>query len=280
MDLAACNRLRRLLGYLGAGLSILFFAVLADTLAQNFSGEFNTFDIVAGESVALGGPMPEYAPDIGHLAVHGVCQGLELRFLAEDRSYWHGGRIWRGRLVADPWAQTGTCQLQVRAQADVAQLPALVFNIRTFASAQERQQAASSVVRRNLDMEPGALALAAGLATALTYAAVFGLSQRIGRLMAAMGRSEIFFTKEVAGTTEITFGMGTGQGLAEGDQVWITDATGQPKARATVLRIQANAATARTAPGLTLRGDDEVRLRPAPVVAIPDRVDRAISRKQ
>lgn len=280
MDLAACNRLRRLLGYLGAGLSILFFAVLADTLAQNFSGEFNTFDIVAGESVALGGPMPEYAPDIGHLAVHGVCQGLELHFLAEDRSYWHGGRIWRGRLVADPWAQTGTCQLQVRAQADVAQLPALVFNIRTFASAQERQQAASSVVRRNLDMEPGALALAAGLAAALTYAAVFGLSQRIGRLMAAMGRSEIFFTKEVAGTTEITFGMGTGQGLAEGDQVWITDATGQPKARATVLRIQANAATARTAPRLTLRGDDEVRLRPAPMVAIPDRVDRAISRKQ
>lgn len=128
---------------------ILTLLALIDGLR---TGIFGSADIrlIPGEEYAISGPMPPKTQVLDDFVIDGQPGDLSVELVPENifTGYWLGGSMWRGRLLVHAQPQPGTYILQVRDPYGEKQNPALVFTVRVFASALEKQLNSPSYIVR------------------------------------------------------------------------------------------------------------------------------------
>lgn len=216
-SLAEAKTLLARSGFLGRVSAFIFlFAALAviDGLQTLVRHEFNSIDLIAGESVLVSGMLPTDAKSHEELIVEMEGDpGLSFTPLETYKGFWMGGHMWRAELAAAPDMKPGTVWLTV---VDVIkeqvkegenyddrdrsilfggkQNPALVHTVRIWSSEEARRAADDSLLRRYTGIQPFVLA-----ATCVFLAiAAGGLSWLVfGKAEKALADHDIYFAHAV-----------------------------------------------------------------------------------
>lgn len=178
----------RFLGRVSAFLFILAAVAVIDGLQTLVRHEFNSIDLLAGESVLVSGMMPAGAKTHDDLVVEmDGPPGLTFKALETYKGFWMGGHMWRAELSAAPDMASGPVILTIVdiVKADVSdsqtkderdrtllfggmQNPALVHTVTVYATEADRQAADNSLLRRLTGIQPFAVAALCVLLALLT----------------------------------------------------------------------------------------------------------------
>lgn len=181
----------RLLGRVSAFIFLLAAFAVLDGLQTLVRHEFNSIDLVPGESVLVSGMMPAGAKSHEDLVVEiDGDPGLTFTPLETYKGFWMGGHMWRAELKAAPDMRPGAATVTVVdvIKPDIAegqsyddrdrailfggkQNPALVHGITVWASESQRRAADDSLFRRFTGIQPFVLA---GLCVFLALVAGLG----------------------------------------------------------------------------------------------------------
>jgi len=168
-----------------------------------------------------------------HLAIEQIHTG-----------FWLGGLMWRGTLTTNSTLGAGDYTVAVKAGSDPAGKPLATFRVRIFADAASLQKSAASIIQRTTGISPwwsAALlfALAAGSA-----GIVFLLSEKREQLLRQEGKAEIYRISEQDGAYEVSFALGTRQGVHVGSKLTLLDKSGLPVGSVIVKEVYEEDATA------------------------------------
>ena len=208
----------RLLGRVSA--FIFFIAMLAvfDALQTLVRHEFNSLDLVAGETVMVSGMMPADAKSVDDLLVEyeGV-PGIAFEPLETYKGFWMGGFMWRANLTADPGMQPGKTYITIvdviKEQAAAGdskddkdrsllyggqQNPALVYAVSVWPSDAARRAADNSLFRRFTGLPAFGVAIGAVLLAVATGVLNWFAFARAEKALAAHGVFYIYGVKDLA----------------------------------------------------------------------------------
>jgi hypothetical protein len=256
----ACSRL---LGTISA--CIFFVAALAvvDGLQTLMRREFNAVALAPGESAIISGVMPRAATRPADLTVS--MEGLGgVTFTPVDafKGFWMGGDMWRAELTAGADAQPGkgvltvvdmvplkkVGQTAVRdeggagralvAAADgsiLGQNPALVYSVTVWLSADERNAAELSLLRRMSGLSPFAVAGVAAACAVLFGIGNFLAFTRAEALLARQGVYVIHGVRRQADGVYASFAHTGANGFAAGDAARLFDLNWREQSEARIV---------------------------------------------
>lgn len=191
----------RLLGRVSAVIFLIAAFCVLDGLQTLVRHEFNSIDLIPGETILVSGMMPADARSHEDLVVEIEGDpGLAFTPLEVYKGFWMGGLMWRAELSASPSIRPGTAVVTV---VDIVkpevgkddsyddrdrsllfggrQNPALVHTVTVYATEAERRQADDSLVRRATGVQPFAVAAACallGIAFGFANLRVFSRAER------------------------------------------------------------------------------------------------------
>lgn len=200
----------RLLGRVSA--FIFFIAMLAvfDALQTLVRHEFNSIDLVAGETVMVSGMMPADARTVADLLVeYEGDAGVMFEPLETYKGFWMGGFMWRANLTAGANVSPGKTYVTIvdviKAESSASdskddkdrillyggqQNPALVYAVSVWPSEEARRAADNSFFRRFTGLPAFGVAVAAVL---LALIAGLGNWLAFARAEAALAPHGVFY---------------------------------------------------------------------------------------
>ena len=260
MTLDRVNRYRSIVGKVAALLSMLFFLSVLDGVISHFGQSPNDLSLLPGASVKVNGPAKDNIRDIQELEYIATSDLINLSFEAVHTGFWMGGRMWRGVLMVSPNAAPGAYTATVRSKAEPSEKPVTVFQVRVYADAASLQKSAASIIQRYTDYSAW-WAVAFCLASALLlFGIVYLFSNKREQLLRQEGRADIYRITKIEDRYEVSFSLGTRQGLQLGSQLRLLDEDGVPVGTVVVKEIYENDAIA----VLTL----DCRVKPGYMVAL------------
>ncbi|MCK9376249.1 MAG: hypothetical protein M0P73_08870 [Syntrophobacterales bacterium] len=234
MNLEQVTRWRDLGSKIGAAFCVIALLALVDGLQVHFREPANVVKVLAGELIDLNGELTDEADSIKELTFVSNSDQLKVVFEAIHKGYFLGGDMWRGRLLVGSGIAPGEYSLTVLPKRTVSPRKAPAFRIIVFPDALSLQKSSSSQIRRLFGMSAFKAAAGCLPGILLAFGAVFLLSGKRERLMAASGKAEIYRVTRAEGGAEIRFALGTAQGISPGIRVFIYNAGGQQVGIATV----------------------------------------------
>jgi hypothetical protein len=238
---AGLRRRRRVAGCCGTLVCLLLVAAVADGLQAMMRTGTDRHALLAGERVSVTGPMPPSAGSPEELLVSSSSPDVRLVVDRGFRSFWLGGRMWQGTLEALADAPPGEHQVAVQAAGSADRL---LYRVALYRDARERERRSPSLLQRHAGLQPFAAAAALLPVVLAIFFTVFLLSQRLERLMLELGKAEIYMLKKTPAGLQVTFGMGTRQGLSPGMRLEVLDEAGLVIAQARITQCGARDATA------------------------------------
>ncbi len=211
-------RTQRLTGRVAMVLLALALLALFDGLRGGILGSSGQIDLIPGEKYLLSGPLPPKTERIEAFVIEGGAPDGSLRLVPEGifTGFMFGGGMWRGHIAVDAHARPGISEIRVRDRFGEKQNPALVFKVRVYASAEERQAASPSFVMRRLGIEPHIVAACLGLLGVLVGCGNYLLGRKWHSVLVQHGCGEVFRLKTVDGRQEVTADMGGASGIVAG----------------------------------------------------------------
>jgi len=234
MDLEQATRWRDLGSKIGAAFCVIALLALVDGLLVHFREPANVVKVLAGENVDLNGELTDEADSVKDLTFVSNSDQLKVAFEAIHKGYFLGGDMWRGRLTVGPQIAAGEYSLTVLPKRTVSPRKAPAFRIIVFPDALSLQKSSTSQIRRLFGISAFKVAAGCLPGILLAFGAVFLLSGKRERLMAASGKAEIYRVTRADGGAEIRFALGTVQGISPEARVSIYNAAGQQVGTATV----------------------------------------------
>ena len=216
MNLDQVSRWRNLAGWIGALFFLLAFLALLDGLIGQFREPANLIKLLPGLTAEIDGPLQEEVPGVQDLTYFGDSEDLKLSFASVHKGYFLGGNLWRGQITASPGILPGEYHLTVAPRKSTSPEATLAFRILVFSDLLSLRLSSKSLIRRYAGLSPWGAAAACLPGILLAFAAVFGLSQKIDRLLAQQGRAEIYRVIKKDGAVEIHFALGTEHGVQPG----------------------------------------------------------------
>jgi len=203
------------------------FLALLDGLVARFREPPNLLKVLPGMSLEVNGPLEEEIGDIRELTYASSSPDLHLTFGAAHKGYFLGGDMWRGQLRVDPRTPPGEYHLTVGVKGKNPARPLPPYRVLVFADPWIKQQSYKSLVRRHAGLTPWAAAAYFLPAILLLFGGVYYFSQKQEKLLARLGRAEIYRVASREGEYVIAFGLGTAQGLQAGSTIDIFNEQGQ-----------------------------------------------------
>ena len=200
----------RLFGRLSACIFLLAALAVVDALQTLVRHEFNTLDIVAGETMLVSGMLPADAKshDDLEVSIEGA-PGVSFTPVETYKGFWMGGHMWRAELSAEPGTPPGKVVITI---TDIIpppkdapatyddrdrsilyggqQNPALVFGLSVWPSEKERRAADSSLFRRYTGFPAFGVAVAAVVLALLCGIANWRI---FARAESALAAHDVFF---------------------------------------------------------------------------------------
>lgn len=228
MTLRQAARARKILGRIGALIFILFFGSVLDSCVARFREPLFTVHLLPGTSALVEGQVDHDLKELSLLRVESAHAAVQLTIDRFQSGYWLGGNMWIGAISAAAAAPPGTYALQVFALDKPRKAPVAAFRAIVYPDEAALRASSLSLIRRTFDVAPGNVALALIPALALVLGLMYLLGRRMERLLAGMGRAEVFMVKAAPGGYEIYFGMGRRHGVAEGMMVQVVAENDRP----------------------------------------------------
>jgi len=223
LELDQINRRRLLLGRVGACCCLLLFLALVEGLVARFREPANLWKVLPGMSTEMNGPLEDEVQDIRELRYTSTSPHLRLTFSAAHKGYFLGGDMWRGQLQVNPQAEPGEYHLTVGIIGKTPPKPLPPYRILVFADPLSLQRSNKSLIHYYSGLSPWVVAPGFLPAILLCFGAVFLLSQKKEKLLAGLGRAEIYRVTHKDGEWTIKFGLGTDHGVKPGSRVEILD---------------------------------------------------------
>jgi len=237
----------------GLCMAIIVLCVI-DGLTTQLRQEFNTFDLIPGESMVIGGPMPPEAKDINDLIIAGPLETIQFRPESTYKGFWMGGFMWKGEATAAKDAAAGKYTVTVRGEKEEKPHPSLTFTFRVYPDAPGLRANAASYVTRYVGFHPYSAAACLFPLALLCGLTVFFLAKKMERDMAARGKAEIYMIKRSPEGLQISFGLGRDHGVLPGASVCVQNEAGLTVGRAKVTGSTETDSTA------VLTGDGQAEL--------------------
>lgn len=211
-------KLRELSGRVAMVLLGVAMLCVFDGLRDGFLGSSGQIRIIPGEQYLLSGPMPPKTDRIEDFVIEGSAPDGSVRLVPTGifTGFMFGGGMWRGHLDVGTFAKAGSYEIRVRDRHGEKQNPALIFTVRVFADAQERQAASPSFVMRWLAFDPRILAACLGVTGILVGCINFLLGRKWHSMLVEHGCGEVFRFKTVDGHLEVTADMGAVINIPDG----------------------------------------------------------------
>jgi hypothetical protein len=255
MEIKTLQGLRTLISRLAALVAAVALLGVLDGLVAGWRTPVNLVNLLPGESTAIDGPAPEAAQKPQDLAwKDDTRQPGAFQVDIDDihRGYFLGTPRWRGRLKVSPDLPPGKYALAVYFREDAAK-GGMVFRVVVHPDAASLNRSDYSQVRRGLGISPFWVAGACGPLLLMAFGAVFFLSSRLEKEMAALGLGEIFRVVRREGVMEVAFGLGRDHGVTPGSRLSVLNDARQP-----VGQVRVEEASATDAVGIT-SADQDIR---------------------
>jgi hypothetical protein len=224
MIAAEAFRRRQLAGKIGTLFIILFFAGAMDGVLSTFRQPANTLEVLPGTSHKISGSLPEKVASLNDIEYTSASDDIRLTIEAIGTGFWLGGDMWRGLLSIGPETAPGDYTLKVAPKGKEYPKPLPEFRIKVYEDAQHHQQASKSLIKKYLGLSPWMIAAFFLPLTFLTFGAVYYMSHKIERLMAAEGKAIVYMVRPGdAGGYEIAFALGSRHGVRPGDRLTLLD---------------------------------------------------------
>lgn len=208
----------RLLGRVSAFIFLIAALAVFDALQTLVRHEFNSLDLIAGETLLVSGMMPADARTLDDLVVeYEGTPGLAFEPLETYKGFWMGGFMWRANLRADAHTQPGKSYITI---VDVIkeqtaesgsmddrdrsllyggrQNPALVYAVSVWPSEEARRAADNSFFRRFTGLPAFGVAVAAVLLAVAAGVINWFLFSRAEKALALHGVFYIYGVKDLA----------------------------------------------------------------------------------
>lgn len=244
MTLEQSARARKILGRIGALIFILFFGSVLDSCVARFREPLFTVHLLPGESALVDGQVDHDLKELSLLRVETSHEAVQLEIDRFQPGYWLGGNMWIGAISAAADAPDGTHALRVFALDKPRKEPVAAFHAIVYADDAALRASYLSLIRRTFDVPPGTVALALIPPLALVLGLMLLLGRRVERLLAGLGRAEVFMLKAAPGGYELYFGLGRRHGVREGVTVQIVAPNGRSICEAVVRRVDEDNAMA------------------------------------
>lgn len=269
----------RILGRVSAFIFLLAVLGVFDALQTLVRHEFNSIDLVAGETVLVSGMMPADAKTVSDMIVE-IEGDPELAFEPQEtyKGFWMGGFMWRANLTAPAGTSPGKSYITIvdiiKPEADASdskddrdrsllyggrQNPALVYAVSVWPSEAERRASDNSLFRRYTGLPAFGVA-----AFSVLLAVLFGLANWLtfSRAESALAANGVFYVhgvkdlaiaaKQALPGQKVLSRSGykaifsrAGQPFSVGDPVILLDRDWKEQARGTILDIERFQAHAR-----------------------------------
>jgi hypothetical protein len=248
MTLDLINRRRALAGRTAALCCMFFFVAAVDGIVSRFAQSADDLRLLPGQSIQVNGPVGEGVRDTQDLEVVSDSEMLGLAFDRIHPGYWTGGLLWQGVLTAGPQVSPGTYSVAVKAGNQPARKALAVFRVRIFGDAAALQQSADSIIQRYTGLPPWWVLVILFPLILISAGAVYLCSQQRERLLKQEGKAEIYRINRKDDEYEVTFALGTGNGIHVGSVLTLLDKNGVPVGRVTVKEAYEGDATAVATP--------------------------------
>ncbi len=254
MNEKAVGTLRSIASRCGGLCMAIIALCVIDGLTSQLRQEFNTYDMLPGESMVLNGPMPVDTAEIKDLIIEGEREAITLHPESTYKGFWMGGFMWKGEATAAKDAAAGKYTVTVRGETEEEPHAALTFTFRVYADAPGLRANAASYVTRYVGFHPYATAACLLPLAVLCGITVFFLAKKMERDMAARGKAEIYMIKRSPEGLQISFGLGKDHGVEPGALVCVQNEAGLTVGRAKVTGSTETDSTA------VLTGDGQAEL--------------------
>ncbi|MDR2489207.1 MAG: hypothetical protein LBD42_06935 [Desulfovibrio sp.] len=276
-------RCSRMLGKLSACIFFVVALAVIDGLQTLMRQEFNAIALVPGETATISGLMPQKAAHLADMVVEMEgLPGLTFRPVASFKGFWMGGDMWRGELTAGDNALPGKGTLIVvdmvpmkkvgqtavrdenggsdkpaatnsRSETIMAQNPALMYTVTVWLSADERDAAELSFLRRFTGQAPFAVAAAAAAAALMAGIGNFVFFAKAEALLSRQGIYVIHGVKQQEDGLHASFAHAGANDFFLGDVALLYDAHWREQGQGVIADKNHVKGFARFAPGCSLR---------------------------
>ncbi len=245
---------RNAAGWMGTLIMAVVVLCLLDGLASQMRQEHNMFQLTPGGETVVNGPMPPDTAQPRDMVIEGATDVI--RIVPEEiyKGFWMGGLMWKGEARAASDVTPGVYTVSVRGPKEEKPHPALTFTFRIYPDGPSLRADAAEYVMRSVGFHPYAVAASLFPLAIVCGLTVFILAKKMERDMAGKGKAEIYMLKRSPEGLQISFGLGTDQGLEPGAPVSVRNEAGLTVGRATVTRCTETDAIA------VLAGDGQAEL--------------------
>jgi hypothetical protein len=244
MTFETVNYRRRLAGKAAALCCLLFFLSAVDGMISRFGQSAGELRLLPGESTPVNGSASEGVREPQDLKYASDSDLIRLSFEKIHTGFWLGGLMWRGELTTSADIKTGEYTVAVSSRNDPPGKPLTVFRVRIFGSAASLQEASASIIQRYTGVLPWWSA-ALFFPLAIVFSGIVYLcSQRREQLLRQEGRAEIYRIGRKDDEYEVSFALGTKQGVRAGSVLKLLDKAGVPVGSVTVKDVYEEDATA------------------------------------
>jgi hypothetical protein len=244
---------RTWLGRVGSLLCILLFLIIIDAMVAKFREPLTRFSGLPGDRLPVSGPLAEKPDGVRGLIYQTNSPDLQLHFESVQTGFWMGGYLWNGYLIFGPQIKPGGYQLTVLTQKTSSDKYASHFQIQVYNSPRELQRYSKSLVVRHLGINSWSAGLYLCPLIGLVFAIVYYLSHKTESLMAEHGQAEIYRVRKVETAYEISFGLGTNQGIEPGNRLTLWNHQGKAIGSICVQEVFEGHSTAQVDFGTTIR---------------------------
>ncbi len=244
MTLDTVNYRRRLAGKAAALCCLLFFLSAVDGMLSRFGQSAGELRLLPGESTPVNGSASEGVRDPQDLKYTGDSDLIRLSFEKIHTGFWLGGLMWRGELTTSTDIKAGDYTVTVSSRNEPSGKPLTVFRVRIFGSAASLQEISASIIQRYTGVSPWWSAVLFFPLAIVFSGIVYLCSQRREQLLRQEGKAEIYRISRKDDEYEVSFALGTKQGVRAGSVLTLFDKTGVPVGSVTVREAYKEDATA------------------------------------
>lgn len=246
MTLDQAIGIRKHLGIVATAIIAVFGAALLDSCVARFRAPLFTVHLLPGASETVDGRLDNDVNDIGALRIQTTDARVNLNVERLQTGFWLGGNMWVGTIAAAPEAEAGTFDVKVFAPNQPPATPVAAFRAIVYPDAQSLRRSDLSVLRRSLDIAPWKISLGCLPALGVILGLIYLVGRREDRLLAALGRAEVFLLKPGDEGIRLYFSLSRRHGVQPGMQVAVLAADGRSIGQAEVKAVNDTNAMALT----------------------------------
>lgn len=235
-DLMRVSRWRNAAGAVTAVLFLLVLIGVCDTLGSFLLKPPYAFDLLAGDTLKINGPLPGRVKDVGDLVCESVSGQICVSIEGIHSGYWLGNTMWNGRVTTGPRTPPGTYRFTVKPERVEAGEAFPVFDVTVFEDRASYRRSSRSLIHKHVGIHPWWVVIAVLPLAGVGLFVVYRLSGMRDEQLANAGQAEVFRVHRTDSGVEIHFGLGAGHGIQPGSVVKLLGKKGTSVGNGCVVR--------------------------------------------